>query len=446
MQLRIRDKIAEIESLRDSMHTLNSPSERVRFTASQPMTTDHIIIVNDYAHVNGGTASIALGSAEELAKRGRRVTLFSAVGPVAPQLIGLPNLEVVCLGQPDILTDPNRLRALTSGIWNNSAARQFRSLLESCDPDHTVIHLHGWTKALSTSVVSAALEMRFPLVLTLHDFFAACPVGTFYQAQQQQICHLKPMSAACISLNCDARNYGHKLWRVGRQWVQLHAGSLPSGIRDFIAISALSDQVLRPYLPAGSQVHRVANFTSIPKADPAQVASNHRFVYSGRFSAEKGVQQFAQAGTAAGVGMLFIGDGPLRDTVEQAAPQAEFTGWLSAQNAREALRRARALVFPSLWYETQGLVVAEAAAMGIPAIVPDTSAAREWVADGETGLWFTGGDTASLQRCIQRLHEDPQFAAKLGENAYSKYWNNPSTVQRHCDELEALYATVVHAR
>lgn len=407
------------------------------------MTADHIIIVNDSAHVNGGTATIALGSAEELARRGRRVTLFSAIGPVSPDLLELPSLNVVCLDQPDILSDPNRLRALTSGIWNQFAAKRFRSLLESCDPERTVIHLHGWTKALSTSVLREALNGGFRVVLTLHDFFAACPVGTFYQAPQQQICHLRPMSAACISLNCDARNYAHKLWRVARQWVQIHAGSMPSGIGDFISISGLSDHVLQPFLPVESHVHRVRNFTSIPKIEPVKVASNQHFVYSGRFSAEKGVQRFAETGTAAGIEMLFIGDGPLRGAIEKAAPAAEITGWLSAPDARAELRRARALVFPSLWYETQGLVVAEAAAMGIPAIVPDTCAAREWVVDGVTGLWFVGGDRASLQRCIERLRDDAEFATKLGRNAYTHYWEDPSTVERHCDELEALYGNML---
>ena len=332
---------------------------------------------------------------------------------------------------------------MRTGLWNQAAARGFETLLQSCDPEHTVIHLHGWTKALSSSIVRVALNGRFRVVLTLHDYFAACPVGTFYQAPQERICHLKPMSAACISLNCDARNYAHKLFRVGRQWVQLHAASLPSGVQDFISISSLSDDVLRPYLPAGSRVHKVNNFTNIPKSDPVDVGSNQLFAYSGRFSAEKGVEQFAETATRAGIQALFIGDGPLREAVKQAAPEAEFTGWLSAEDARMQLRRARALVFPSLWYETQGLVVAEAAAMGIPAIVPDTCAAREWVINGVTGLWFTGGNSASLEQAIRRLKGDPEFAATLGENAYTRYWKDPSTVERHCDELEALYEDIL---
>jgi len=49
------------------------------------------------------------------------------------------------------------------------------------------------------------------------------------------------------------------------------------------------------------------------------------------------------------------------------------------------------------------LVVLEAAALGVPAIVADTSAARDLVRDGHTGLWFKGGDALSLRAAMQRL-------------------------------------------
>ena len=40
-------------------------------------------------------------------------------------------------------------------IWNRDAARGMRALLDTLDPADTVVHLHSWTKALSSSVVRA---------------------------------------------------------------------------------------------------------------------------------------------------------------------------------------------------------------------------------------------------------------------------------------------------
>jgi glycosyltransferase involved in cell wall biosynthesis len=55
-----------------------------------------------------------------------------------------------------------------------------------------------------------------------------------------------------------------------------------------------------------------------------------------------------------------------------------------------ALQKARALVLPSLLYETQGLVVNEAAAPGICFTIPDRCVAQGMVENGRTGLRFRG--------------------------------------------------------
>src|SRR5258708_10296867 len=58
-----------------------------------------VVVLNDYASLTGGSTAVALASAVGLAARDLVVTFFAAVGPVAPQLIGLPNLKVTCLRQ-----------------------------------------------------------------------------------------------------------------------------------------------------------------------------------------------------------------------------------------------------------------------------------------------------------------------------------------------------------
>ncbi len=127
-----------------------------------------------------------------------------------------------------------------------------------------------------------------------------------------------------------------------------------------------------------------------------------------------------------------------RTDVLRVAPNATVTGWLSREEVLEKLRKARALVFPSLWYETMGLVVAEAAALGVPAIVADTSAAAELVEHNQTGLLFRGGDTEALAEAVNRLC-DPVMASRLGEGAYHRYWTTPTTLENHLDQLEPVY-------
>ncbi len=398
-----------------------------------------IIILNDFAYVNGGASQVALSSALGLAQADYDVTLFTAVQPIDSTLLNQTGLKVFCTEQHEILNDPNRLRASANGWWNQLAAQKFQALLKEFDPTDTVVHLHGWTKALSSSVVRAAVKHNFPLVCSLHDYFSACPNGAFFNYPQHNLCHLKALSPACWLSQCDARNYPQKLWRATRGVIQQSFGGLPTKIKTFITVSELSRALLKPYLPEDARIFRVDNPIDVAQFQPVDVAQNDKFLVVGRISEEKGgllLDEFD------GSQLVFVGDGPLRERIQTILPDAEITGWLPHPQVIEQLIKARAVIFPSLLYETQGLAVLEAAAMGIPAIVPDTCAAREWVEDGETGLWFRGGDKKDLWE-KSRLLTNPNLAKKLGQAAFARYWEAPATMERHIRGLTDVYRRMV---
>jgi glycosyltransferase involved in cell wall biosynthesis len=151
---------------------------------------------------------------------------------------------------------------------------------------------------------------------------------------------------------------------------------------------------------------------------------------------------FAEAARRANVPAIFIGEGASRDAVVAANSQAQLKGWLSYDKGIEQLRKARALVVPSLWLEAQPLVILEAAANGIPVVLADRCAARDLVEDGVTGLWFSTGNLDDLVKKIEAV-KDGQFAQRLGAAAYKRYWAAPPTLEAHLDKLEDLYCDVL---
>ena len=141
----------------------------------------NVVVVNDTAHVNGGAAKVAIASSIGLAKNGWDVRFLAGVGPVDAELSSCDGLAVTCMNQFEILNDPNRFRAMTQGLWNRPAREAMLALLEELNPRDTVVHVHLWAKALSSSVVNAAVDRKFPVVLTLHDYLYSCPTGTLFQ-------------------------------------------------------------------------------------------------------------------------------------------------------------------------------------------------------------------------------------------------------------------------
>lgn len=396
-----------------------------------------IVVASDHASINGGLAKVAIESAIGLAQRGHRVFYFAGVAPVEPRLEAA-GVEVVCLNQPDLLGDTSALRAAARGIWNTEAASRLDALLRSLNPRETILHIHGWAKSLSPSIGRVAAASPIPAVHTIHEYFLACPNGAFYNYRTQANCPLTPMSIACTSTNCDVRSYSHKAFRVARQAALWCLGGMPGKLHHFICISHLQRQVIEKYLPAQANIYSVPNPISVEDRGRAQPENNDTFLFVGRLSAEKGAVLFAEAAQRTGLKTAFVGDGPELARIRSIFPQAEMRGWQPPDQVLEAMRGARALVFPSLWYECQPLTPYEALANGVPVIVSDNCAGRESVRDGENGLWFESGNVDALANAMHRLANAPA-ATLMSRNAYDGYWREPLSLDRHLDRLEQTY-------
>jgi glycosyltransferase involved in cell wall biosynthesis len=213
---------------------------------------------------------------------------------------------------------------------------------------------------------------------------------------------------------------------------------LPEVFSDYIAISRFQVDIVGRRLPAASQLHLVSNPIDVPDLGPKPSPTQGDVIFVGRISAEKGPFLFAEAARRAGIIPTYVGDGPAAAELRTKYPEARLLGWQSGSAVREALRAARTLVFPSLWYEGQPLTVLEAKGLGTPVIVSDGCAGREEIEDGTSGLWFRGGDVQDLARALTQIGDD-DLVARLSRAAYSGFWSDPPTLARHVGRITAIY-------
>jgi glycosyltransferase involved in cell wall biosynthesis len=399
-----------------------------------------VMVLNDFCYVQGGASRVAIDEALGLARSGVKVTFVGGVGPVCEELREAA-LTVVDLGQSELSSFRRNPRVAFQGLWNQAAYDTVKTLLGNATKQPWIVHVHGYTKSLSSSPIRAAINCKTKVICTLHDFFAACPTGAFYNFVESKVCPLRALSVSCIATNCDKRNYSQKLYRVARSLAQRHLGGLPGGVNDYIALSNKSLTVLRPYMPAGARVRLLANPVDVVWKEPVDVASNTGVVAVGRLETEKGAAVLVDAARQTGTKVTFVGDGPWRQYAERYA-QCKVTGWLPQEGVLAQLQQARCLVFPSLCYETFGLVVEEAAARGIPCIVSDISAASERVLHGVTGWKVRAGDREELARALDVIKDDGVIAT-AGVAAFEHYWQKPFTLARHTADLTAIYREVL---
>ncbi len=177
---------------------------------------------------------------------------------------------------------------------------------------------------------------------------------------------------------------------------------------------------------ASERVHVIPPF--VHGLDPtAPPSGSECILFAGRLVAAKGVEAAVAAWQRSGIQLplVFAGSGKLRGDLERAGH--EVLGWLPHAAMSGALRRARALLMPSLWQEPFGIVGLEAQQLGVPVVAWDTGGVREWHADDE--LLVPWGDVAGLAAAL-RLAIERRTAA--GTGGFER--------RGLMDRLEAVYA------
>lgn len=359
-----------------------------------------IIIVNDFNYVQGGASKVAIQTAKILKNNtDYRIIFFSAVNKPEENIDGI---EYISTNQNEALNEKNKLKGIINGIYNFKAKNEFKKLLLTLDRKNTIIHVHGWTKALSSSIFDIAFKMKFKVVLTLHDYFTACPNGGYFNYKKNEICHLKPLSWKCIKCNCDSRNYAFKIYRVIRQFVQNKIVKLNDKLEYVITISEFSEKILKQTLNPNTKITRIYNPIEIdPQKEKIEYTKNKYYLYVGRVSKEKGVNLFCKAITELKLKGIVVGDGSEKEKLQNEYPNIQFVGWKNSDEVKEYMKGARALIFPSRCYEAAPLTNIEALLLGIPSLVSNNCAASDVSNEkNENGLTFEC-NVESLKECIQ---------------------------------------------
>lgn len=146
-------------------------------------------------------------------------------------------------------------------------------------------------------------------------------------------------------------------------------------------------------------------------------------LYVGRLDARKNVASLLEMmdGLDPEIHLTMVGDGPLRGAVRRAIDR---NGWqarvellprLTADRLVEVYRRSTIFVFPSR-LETYGRVIVEAAACGLPVVLPELPIYRDFIDRGFT-VPFPEQETGGLRDAVEGLHAEERRRRLLSRRA-----------------------------
>lgn len=312
------------------------------------------------------------------------------------------------------------------GTFLGCSAPDIRQVLTDWRPD--VALLTGWQSRMLLQAWWACVQLGIPRIV------------------RGESSHLARRSAW--------KRFGHWIWLRGFDRFL----AIGKGNREFYRKAGIADAYIHdcPYFVDNQRfVANAAAFRSqraILRRNWGVPEDSICFLFSGKLIEKKHPLDFMHAlGRAACKGAqvhgLVVGAGELMEPARVLAQQERlplsFTGFLNQREIARAYVAADCLVLPSDAGETWGLVVNEAMACGLPAIVSDqVGCGLDLVHENETGAIFPMGDVTALANRIAEFAADPDGLIAMGRRARQLVLTHYSVERAVAGTLSAIEGVV----
>lgn len=315
-----------------------------------------------------------------------------------------------------------------------TVVRRLRRTFGRFNPDLTVVN------NLMDPDLFRVVADHGPAVLVVQDHRLFCP-GLGKLTLDGELCTevMGPVCQACFH----DPDYGTRLINLTKS--RLNRAKL------FDRVVVLSNYMADQLVGAGLDRDRIRVIPPfigrLPERTPIQPGDYH--FLAGRLVSRKGVLVALAAAQrlTRRLPLVIAGDGRLKDKLTAWSTEhpglIELVGWAGRSRMAELLARARTVWVPSLWAEPFGIIGIEAMAAAKPVVAAPVGGVTDWLVPDQTGLAVPPGDPDALARAADRLVEDDELAAALGQAGRDRFlteFNREDSLNRLIDLFDQAVA------
>ena len=260
---------------------------------------------------------------------------------------------------------------LAMSSWNPFAAARVARLARDFAPD--VAHIHNTWFATTVSAVRALSRLGIPTVVTLHNYRLICNNGLLLR--DQRIC------TDCVGSH-PWHGVAHRCYRNSFFASAASSGAIRADRSVWLShvdlFLALTDFARDLFIQSGIPSHKInvkPNFVATPGDREIPASASRRVLMVGRLSPEKGADfgiELWNRVAPAGLELIVVGDGPLRQRLERRGDRSvTFLRHRPRSEVFALMKSARALLFPTRFFEGMPTVLLEAMACGLPVLASD---------------------------------------------------------------------------
>ncbi len=303
--------------------------------------------------------------------------------------------------------------------------RAIRRVIDVIQPD--VLHFHN------LSLIGGPGLLKIPApgavkLMTAHEHWLVCPLSVLWKFDET-ICETTECVKCCLKAGRPPQ-----LWRK--------TGLMKHGLAHLDALICPSLATRYEHSRRGIDIPMVhlpyflpADYTGAPPIAPPRHARPY-VAAAGRLEKIKGFHDVIDVmRRLPDIDLRIAGAGGFENALRQQAvglDNVHFEQRIDSAQVAALFRGARAVVVPSLVYETFGYVVLEAFAEGTPVIVRNLGALPELVNESQGGIVFETSE--ELAGAIKRLAGDPLLQKTLGANglaAREEIWSETEHLDRY---------------
>lgn len=329
-------------------------------------------------------------------------------------------------------------------IFSLRSYREIRELIHKESID--IVHVHNTLPLISYSCYFAAKKEKVKLIQTIHNFRLVCPNAMFYR--EGNICE------DCLKKGL-FQGVVHGCYRGSK--VQTMVVALMLKIHRmlgtfqkpdaYIALTEFNKEKISDVVPK-EKIYVKPNYLQLLLDMPEIDNDNEEdiyFVYVARLEKVKGIFVLLEAMNKwekerekedknqkkLPCRLFLLGTGPDENAVKNYIDSNHMNtvvccGFTEHERVLKLIRGARAVIYPSLWYEGFPMTIVESFACSTPIIASDTPNLSEKIKDGENGLLFKTGNAADLYEKLDVFlsmpQEDIEKMRKQARKTYETYF------------------------
>lgn len=333
-------------------------------------------------------------------------------------------VKILEFNNDQLSSSVSKIKGGLQAFYNGQSASIVEREILNYKPD--IIHIHNLFFTASPSVLYKAKQMRTPVVMTVQNYRLICANALLLRDQQVcELCINKVFPLAGIRYKCYRSSYVESALVTAITGTHKLLSSWNKKVDTYIVPSEFLKTKLK-----GSSLKlpesKIAVKPNFIKDIPALNTNREDFfLFIGRLSPEKGITTLLQCFAATpSLKLVIAGDGPDKNMVQayaKNAPNITFLGQQPKEQVLELMKKCRALLFPSIWYEGLPLTIIEAFATGTPVIASNLGAMTEMIQDEYNGFYFNPGNTDELRKKIIHLADNIGKYDHLYRNARTTY-------------------------